>query len=63
MGKHGNKYQVNLKITKFSQDLYAFSMNRSVCMLKNVHINFTVVKEHRNLIRICVVILRLKTLF
>jgi hypothetical protein len=37
-------------------------MNRSVCMLKNVHINFTVVKEHRNLIGICVVILRLKTL-
>jgi hypothetical protein len=39
MGKHGNKYQVNLhsqKIAKnLSQDLYAFSVNRRVLLLRS----------------------------
>jgi hypothetical protein len=44
MRKHGNKYQVNLhnqKIAKISQDLYAFSVNRSV-LLRKMRISFIV---------------------
>jgi hypothetical protein len=53
MGKHGNKYQVNLHSQKncknLSQDLYAFSVNRSVHFTKHI-IKIKEIEEIRQII-------------